>query len=68
MRGLRQVDGDNPFEAVAGGRCEEKLGLEVVVIQETATDEVDVVEMIEIETQEAGMLFERLLGARRESA
>ena len=57
MRGLRQVDGDNPFEAVAGGRCEEKLGLEVVVIEKTATDEVNIIEMIEIETKQAGMLF-----------
>ena len=53
-----QIDGDHPLEAVAGGAAEEQLRLEVFVRLELAEEALNVLQVVEVETEQAAVLDE----------
>ena len=53
-----KVNGDNPFEAVAGGTPEEQLGLEVFVALELTEESLNVLQVVEVEAKQAAVLDE----------
>ena len=63
-----QVDGDNPFDAVAGWAAEEELGGEVFVTQEGVVEDLPLLDVVEIHAEEAGVLDEGAVGPGREGS
>lgn len=65
---LREIDGDDPFEAVAGRAAEEHLGLEVFVVQQLLEQGLNIGQVVEVEAQEAGVLLQLVFLADRKGA
>ena len=63
-----QVDGDDPFDAVAGGAAEEELGGEVFVAQEGVVEGLPFQDVVEIDAEEARVLDEGAVGPGGEGA
>ena len=63
-----QVDGDDPFDAIAGGAAEEELGGEVFVAQEGVVEGLPFPDVVEIHAEEAGVLDEGAVGPGGEGA
>ncbi len=68
MGAYEDVNGDDPFESVAGGAGEEHLGVEVLVFKEAGADDVAVLEVVEVDADEAGVLLEVAVGTGGEGA
>lgn len=65
---LSEIDGDDPFEAVAGRAPEEQLRLEVFVVQQLLEQSLNIGQVVEVETQEAGVLQQLVFLADGEGA
>lgn len=65
---LGNVDGDDPFEAVAGWAAEEELCNEVFVVQEGVVELLPVGDVVEVHAEEAGVLFQGVVGPGGEGA
>lgn len=63
-----QIDGNDPFEAVAGGAAEEQLRLEVFVRLELAEKAFNVLQVVKVEAEQAAVLDEFVFLADGESA
>ena len=63
-----QVDGDDPFDAVAGGAAEEELGGEVFVAQEGIVKRLPFPNVVEVHAEEAGVLDEGAVSPGGEGA
>jgi len=63
-----QIDRNHPFEAVAGGAAEEQLRLKVFVRLELAEKALNVLQVVEIEAEQAAVLDEFVFLADGEGA
>ena len=68
MAAFGKVNGDNPFEAVAGGTPEEQLRLEVFVRLELAEKALNVLQVVKVEAEQAAVLDELVFLADGEGA
>ena len=48
-----EVNGDNPFEAIAGRTAEEQLGVEILVKEQLLTQIIEVGQVVEVDAHQA---------------
>jgi hypothetical protein len=62
------VDGDNPFQAVAGRGTEHQFGLEVFVMEQLFLQRRYICHMVEVDTQQFRVLQKSILAPSTEDA
>lgn len=63
MSGLRNVNFDNPLQAIARWRAEKQLRVKILIFQKLRAKRIKVLQMVEVNAQQARMIDEGFICA-----